>query len=172
VSPAAWAARNWAATTSITHHVDHRAGVLDQGRDRQRRIGQRERQVGRVNDVEGAHLVVGGQRLGQDGRGGRVRCRDGDGDHAGARLPAASRRRAGRAAHRGRIQRLGLVSARRRARHGRPGIRGRRARRPEPEHPARPAHPAGVLRAPLTPPGSPSSTPASGGGSPSAAWLP
>jgi hypothetical protein len=36
----------------------------------------------------------------------------------------------------------------------------------------RPAHPAGVLRAPLTPPGSPSSTPASGGGSPSAAWLP
>jgi pimeloyl-ACP methyl ester carboxylesterase len=29
-----------------------------------------------------------------------------------------------------------------------------------------------ILRAPLTPPGSPSSTPASGGGSPSAAWLP
>jgi hypothetical protein len=47
------------------HHVDHRAGVLYQGRDRQ---------VGRVNDVEGTHLVVGGQHLGQgprSRRGGR-----------------------------------------------------------------------------------------------------
>jgi hypothetical protein len=50
------------------HHVYHRVGVLDEGRDRQRRIGQREREVGRVNDVEGAPVVVGGQRLGQDGR--------------------------------------------------------------------------------------------------------
>ena len=49
-------------------HADHRVGVLDEGRDRQRRIGQRERQVGRVNDVEGAPVVVGGQRFGQDGR--------------------------------------------------------------------------------------------------------
>jgi hypothetical protein len=49
------------------HHVDHRVGVLDEGRDRQHRIGQRERQVGRVNDVEGTPLVVSGQRLGQDG---------------------------------------------------------------------------------------------------------
>ena len=48
-------------------HADHRVGVLDEGRDRQRRIGQRERQVGRVNDVEGAHVRVGGQRFGQDG---------------------------------------------------------------------------------------------------------
>jgi hypothetical protein len=50
------------------YHVDHRAGVLDQGRDRQRRIGQRQRQVGRVDDGEGAPFLVGGQRLDQDGR--------------------------------------------------------------------------------------------------------
>ena len=34
VSPAAWAAELGG------DHVDHRAGVLDEGRDRQRRIGQ------------------------------------------------------------------------------------------------------------------------------------
>jgi hypothetical protein len=50
------------------HHVDHRAGVLDQGRDRQRRICQRQRQVGRVDDGEGAPFLVGGQPFGQDGR--------------------------------------------------------------------------------------------------------
>ena len=33
--------------------------------DRQRRIGRRERQVGRVDDVEGTHLAVGGRHLGQ-----------------------------------------------------------------------------------------------------------
>jgi Alpha/beta hydrolase family len=42
-------------------------GVLDQGGDRERRVGQREREVGRVEDGEGAPLVVGGQSLGQDG---------------------------------------------------------------------------------------------------------
>jgi len=49
------------------HHVDDRVGVLDERRDRQRRIGQRERQVGRVDDVEGAPVVVGWQPLGEDG---------------------------------------------------------------------------------------------------------
>jgi hypothetical protein len=48
-------------------HVDHGVGVLDERRDRQRRIGQGKRQVGRVEDGEGAAFVVGGQRLGQDG---------------------------------------------------------------------------------------------------------
>jgi hypothetical protein len=47
-------------------HVDHGVCVLDEGRDRQRRIGQREREVGRVEDAERAALGVGGQRLGQD----------------------------------------------------------------------------------------------------------
>ena len=71
VSPAAWAALSWAATTSIT------ALSSGQGGDRQCRVGQREREVGRVQDGEGAPLVVGGQPLGQDGgddvaRAGRV----------------------------------------------------------------------------------------------------
>jgi hypothetical protein len=48
-------------------HVDHGVRVLDQRADRQRRVGQREREVGRVEHGEGAPLVVGGQCLGQDG---------------------------------------------------------------------------------------------------------
>jgi len=47
-------------------HVDHGVGVLDEGRDRQRRIGQRKRQVGRAENGEGAAFAVSGQRLGQD----------------------------------------------------------------------------------------------------------
>jgi hypothetical protein len=75
-----------------------------------------------------------------------IRHPDGDRDHPGTRLPSASRRRAGRAAHRSRVQRLGLVPARRRARRAPPGLRDRHARRPQPQRPARPAHSAGVLR--------------------------
>jgi hypothetical protein len=60
-------------------HVDHGVRVLHEGRDRQRRIGQRQREVGQVEHAEGAPLVVGGQRLGQDGgedvaRANRVLC--------------------------------------------------------------------------------------------------
>ena len=49
-------------------HVDHGIRVLDQRADRQRRVGQREREVGCVEHGEGAPLVIGGQCLGQDGR--------------------------------------------------------------------------------------------------------
>jgi len=49
-------------------HVDDGVCVLDQGSDRQRRVGQSEREVGRVEHGEGAPLVIGGQCLGQDGR--------------------------------------------------------------------------------------------------------
>ena len=60
-------------------HVDHGVGVPDQGADRQCRVGQREREVGRVEHGEGAPLVIDGQRLGQDGgddvtRAGRAAC--------------------------------------------------------------------------------------------------
>jgi len=50
------------------YHVDHRVGVLGQGRDRQGRIGQRERQVGRIDDVEGAAVLVGGRLTKLDAR--------------------------------------------------------------------------------------------------------
>ena len=53
---------------------------------------------------------------------------------------------AGRAAHRRRGQRRGLVPARGGARRGRPGLRDRHARRREPQRPARPDDSPGVLR--------------------------
>ena len=72
--PQGW--RSWTVASKLAASIPPPSPTLDlaaptahpdQRGDRQCRVGEREREVGRVQDGEGAPLVVGGQPLGQDG---------------------------------------------------------------------------------------------------------